>query len=344
MNKKALIFFSSLLIATVIIFFWSLASGPHALEFSAVLNHLGQWLSGTHSNASAGDIYVVTELRLPRTILAFLVGAALALSGAVVQTLFRNPLADPSLIGVSSGAALAAAAALVLGGTWALSYNAALTQYLLPVSAFIGGLIATWLIVKISRTHYATSLSIVLLTGIAINALAGSGIGLLSYVATDTMLRSITFWTLGSLAQANWTSVVLAVIFMGIVLVTMPFYTRAFNALLLGEAAAQHLGIAVEKVKRGALFGVALSVGAAVALTGIIGFIGLVIPHMVRLVLGSNHKYVLPGSILLGGNILMLADISARTWLAPAELPIGIITALLGAPFFLLLIIREKHF
>lgn len=329
MHKKSFLFFTILAITTIVLFFCSILFGAHSVDIFSPL--------------SKTEHYVIYELRMPRAILAFLIGGALSLSGAILQTLFRNPLADPSIIGVSSGAAFAAAAAIVLGGTWMITNHPTLNTYLLPIAAFLGGLLTTFIIVKISQQRFAMSLSIVLLTGIAINSLAGSGIGLLSYLATDTMLRSITFWMLGSLSQTSWHSVLLASIFILPVLIIAPFFTKSFNALLLGEPAAQHLGIPVEKVKRRALFLMSLSVGAAVALSGIIGFVGLVVPHMVRFVMGANHRFVIPGSILLGGNLLMLADMCARTWFAPVELPIGIITALIGAPFFLFLIFREKQ-
>ncbi len=293
------------------------------------------------SPLSPTDLYVLTELRLPRALLALLVGAALGMSGAVLQTLFRNPLADPSLIGVSSGAALGAATLLVLGAHLFL-YLGQWMSFFVALSAFVGGVIATIIVMRLSTAQNRLSLGAVLLVGIAINALAMSGIGLLSYIATETTLRSLTFWMLGSLAHTTWSSLGLLTLFVLPVLITLPFFSRALNALLLGETEARHLGIAVEKTKNIILLASALAVAATVAVAGIIGFVGLVVPHIIRMSIGTDHRYLLPASGLLGGCLLMLADIGARTWFAPAELPIGIITALLGAPFFLALIMRQK--
>ena len=327
-------FFSILIVFLILTFIASLSLGASEVSLLDIVTE----------NLSATDSYIITELRFPRTILAFLVGAGLALTGAVMQTLFRNPLADPSLIGVSSGAALGAALFLVFGASQTILVSSIFFPFLLPLSAFIGGLLATGILVLIGQRQHYTSVSILLLAGIALNALAGSGIGLLTYLASDVSLRSFTFWTLGSLAQATWPMVGFATFFIGIALVILPFFSKAFNALLLGEAEARHLGIPVERVKRIALLLCALAIGAAVAAAGIIAFVGLVVPHIVRLLMGANHRYVLPGSILLGGSLLMLADIGARTFVVPAELPIGIITALIGAPFFLALIMRERKY
>ena len=335
------VFFVGLTFFLFIIFMSSLALGASSISITDVFSILYHWLTaGDLISFSASDIYIITELRLPRTLLAFLVGAALGVSGAVIQTLFRNPLADPSLIGVSSGAALAAASMLVFSTT--LFINPEWISGLVSASAFVGGMLATLVVMRLGQDRYRMALGTLLLVGIAINALAMSGIGLLTYIANETTLRSLTFWMLGSLAQATWGMVGLATILIGATMIALPLYARPLNALLLGEAEAQHLGIAVEKVKYSVLLMSALAVGTTVAFAGIISFIGLVVPHMVRMLVGANHRYVLPGSILLGGSLLMLADIGARTLVIPAELPIGIITALLGAPFFLALIMRAK--
>ena len=287
---------------------------------------------------------VLMAIRLPRVLLAVLVGGGLAVSGAAMQGLFRNPLADPGLIGVSSGAALAAVAVIVLGATWLPGLSRVLGPFTLPLAAFAGGVGTTLLVYRVARLAGRTVVATLLLTGIAVNALAGAGTGLLTFVATDEALRSITFWSLGSLSGATWSAI-------GVVATRASCRRRgcwcaaqrALNVMLLGEAEAGHLGIRVERVKRVNVVLVGLSVGAAVAVTGIIGFVGLVVPHVVRLLVGPDHRYVMPGAVLAGAVLLLGADLLSRTLVAPAELPIGIVTAALGAPFFLWLLMRQRQ-
>jgi len=276
---------------------------------------------------------ILVDIRLPRTLLAVLVGAGVATSGAAIQGLFRNPLADPALIGVSGGAAVFAAGYLVLGAESGLSY------FGLSGSAFIGGLLTTWLVVEIGRR--GGTISSMLLAGIAINAVALSAVGIFSYLSTDGELRSVAFWALGSLNGADWTSVAIA----GLILIAVAFfYSRSekLNVITLGDTEAGHLGISVPRLRIEIVVFTALATGISVALCGVIAFIGLVVPHLIRLTLGSNHYVVLPGSALLGASLLLLADLLSRTLLRPAELPVGIITALLGGPFFIYLIVRQK--
>ena len=286
---------------------------------------------------------VLMAIRLPRVLLAVLVGGGLAVSGAAMQGLFRNPLADPGLVGVSSGAALAAVAVIVLGATWLPGLSRLLGPFTLPLAAFAGGVGTTLLVYRVARVAGRTVVATLLLTGIAVNALAGAGTGLLTFVATDEALRNITFWSLGSLSGATWSAVgvVATCIVPAVWLLTRG--ARALNVMLLGEMEAGHLGVRVERVKRLNVFLVGLSVGAAVAVTGIIGFVGLVVPHLVRLLVGPDHRYVLPGAVLSGAILLLGADLLSRTVVAPAELPIGIVTAALGAPFFLWLLMRQRH-
>jgi iron complex transport system permease protein len=276
---------------------------------------------------------IVLEIRLPRMLLAILVGAGVATSGAAIQGLFRNPLADPALIGVSGGAALFAAAYLVLGPQLGMSSIGIAT------SAFIGGLLTTWLVLEIGRR--GGTISSMLLGGIAINAIALSGVGILSYLSTDLQLRSVAFWALGSFNGADWPSVGIACI---IPIIIAVFYSRGqkLNAITLGDREAGHLGISVSRLRIEIVVLTALAVGISVALCGVIAFIGLVVPHLIRLTLGPNHHVVIPGSAVLGGLLLLLADSTSRVLLSPAELPVGIITALLGGPFFIYLIIQQK--
>jgi len=286
---------------------------------------------------------VLTGIRLPRVLLGVGVGGGLAVSGAVMQGLFRNPLADPSLIGVSSGAALAAVVTIVLGSTLFGAWADALGAVLLPSAAFAGGVVATVIVYRLGTQNGQTSVATMLLAGIAINALAGAGTGLMTFIADDDQLRDLTFWTLGSLGGVTWTQLaVVGPCLLGGMLAA-PFLARPLNVLLLGEGEAYHLGINIERMKKLVVTLAALVVGAAVAVSGVIGFIGLVVPHLLRLAVGPDHRILIPGSALLGGALLLGADVLARTIVAPAELPIGIVTALVGAPFFLWLLLRGRR-
>jgi iron complex transport system permease protein len=284
---------------------------------------------------------VLMAIRLPRVAAGILIGAVLALSGALVQGLFRNPLADPGLIGISSGAALAAAVTIVVGDTLLGGLRAALGEWLLPLAAFGGGIVTTLLIYRLSSFAGRTSVTTMLLAGIAVNALTGSLIGLLTFIASDDELRDLTFWSLGSLGRSNWKLIGVILPFMIAALLPIPFLGRSLNAFLLGESEAEHLGVNVERVKIVVVVLVALAVGAGVAAAGSIGFIGLVVPHILRLIVGPDHRLLLPGSALLGASLLLGADLLARTIAVPAEVPIGIVTALVGAPFFFWLLLRD---
>ncbi len=286
---------------------------------------------------------VLVAIRLPRGILGILVGAGLAVSGAAMQALFRNPLADPGLIGVSSGAALAAVSIIVLGTKLFGGLFHALGFFTLPVIAFIGGLGTTLAVYKLSHFEGRIQVTTTLLAGIAINTLAGAGIGLLTYMTTDVQLRSITFWNLGSLGGTTWTTVGVVAPFILAAIIFILQLSRPFNVLLLGEAEAEHLGVPVEPFKRRVVILVAMMVGAAVSMTGMIGFVGLIVPHLLRLMIGPDHRYLLPGSALLGPCLLLTADLIARTLIAPAELPLGIVTAFVGAPFFLWLLLQDRR-
>jgi iron complex transport system permease protein len=285
---------------------------------------------------------VLLAIRLPRLLLGGLVGAGLAVAGAAMQGLFRNPLAEPSLVGVSSGAALAAVAAIVLGSGPLSAVTSLLGMFSVPIFAFGGALAVTVLVYRLARREGRIMVTTMLLAGIAVNSLAMAGTGLLVFTATDEQLRTITFWSLGSLGGATWTSLGAVAPFLLAGLVGLPTLARPLNALLLGEAEAGHLGVAVDRLTRLIVLLVALSVGAAVAVCGIIGFVGLVVPHVVRLGAGPDHRAVMPASALLGAVLLLLADLLARSVVSPAELPIGIVTALIGAPVFLWLLLRQR--
>jgi iron complex transport system permease protein len=270
------------------------------------------------------------SVRLPRILLALACGATLGVAGASLQALFRNPLADPTLVGVADGAAVGAVAWIVFGGLGLASFGA----WGIILVAFVGGLIATSGVLLIARGEGRIDIATLLLAGLAMKALAGALLGYLIFLANDMQMRSLTFWLLGSLGGATWSTIIPAAIAMGIsVLLLMPL-ARPFDALALGEAEAGHLGVRVERTKRIAVGAVALGVGAGTALTGVIGFVGLVAPHIIRLIGGADHRFVLPGSALLGALLIVGADTLARTIVAPAELPIGVVTSAIGAPFF----------
>jgi iron complex transport system permease protein len=282
-------------------------------------------------------------VRLPRTLLAVLIGAALAVSGAVMQGLFRNPLADPGVVGVSSGAGLAAAAWFVLGAGMASSLPWPFGDFGLPISAFIGGLVVTFVLHVLSSHDGRTSVTTLILAGIAITAFTSAGTGLLIFVASDQQLREFTFWTLGSLAGGTWTKVLLVLPFAGVFLLVAPALARGLDAIALGEAEAFHIGVDVETMKRIAIIGVAAAVGASVAVAGAIAFLGLTVPHLIRLAIGPAHRLLLPVSALFGGAMLVATDLVARTIASPAELPLGVITAGVGAPFMLWLILTRRR-
>ena len=284
---------------------------------------------------------ILGQIRLPRTLLGLAVGGVLALSGVAMQGLFRNPLADPGLVGVSGGAALGAAVAIV-GGSLLGGLPEFLGPYLLSLCAFLGGLAVTALVYRLGRTNGRTDVATMLLAGLALTALAGAIVGLFTYLADDATLRTLTFWNLGSLNGASYSRLwPLLLISLGVAL-WLPRRAKALNALLLGESEAGHLGIDVERLKRELVLCTALGVGAAVAAAGMIGFVGLVVPHLVRLLSGPDHRVLLPASILAGASLLLFADLVARLALAPAELPIGIVTAMIGAPVFLYLLLRGR--
>jgi iron complex transport system permease protein len=280
---------------------------------------------------------VLLGIRLPRVVLAAIVGASLALSGAVLQGLFRNPLADPALIGVSGGAALAAAAAIVLGAASAWS------GMLLPLCAFSGGLAATLFIYALAQRGGTTVLMVMLLAGIAVNALSVAGIGLFSFLSTDEQLRNISFWMLGSLASASWGLLATLLPFIAVGVTVLVRLAAPLDTLALGETQARQLGVETQRVKRAAVLSGALLVGALTAATGVISFVGLVAPHMVRLACGPSHRVLLPASALAGAILVLVADSVARVVVAPAELPLGVLTAMAGAPFFLVLLLRSRE-
>lgn len=299
---------------------------------------------GVHSATEFSAVQEATLLgiRLPRIALGALVGAALGISGAAMQGLFRNPLADPSLIGISSGAAFAATFVVIVGDMVSLSLPFFVQLFAFPLSAFIGAVITTIVIYRLSTVAGQTAVATLLLAGIAINALAQAFSGFLTFYATDTQIRSLTFWKLGSLGGGSWSTVLAILPFILIPILFFSRLARPLNALLLGESEAGHLGFDIEKIKKLTVVLVALSVGASVAFTGLISFVGLIVPHLLRLIIGPDHRFLLPASAIFGAILLLTADLIARTLVAPAEMPIGVLTAIVGAPFFLWLLLRDR--
>lgn len=321
----------------------SVAVGPTGIGLDALPRVAAAVLSGDTSDpATLREKLVLLDIRLPRTVLAVLVGGALALTGAMMQGLFRNPLADPGLVGASSGAGLAAVSVIALGDGLLAPLVSRLGAHALPVSAVLGALATTALLHALSTRGGRTSVATLLLAGIAIGAITGALTGLIVFSADDRELRDITFWTMGGLGGASWGRIAAALPFFLLAALVATRLARPLDALLLGEAEAIHLGVSTERTKRLAIAASSAAVGAAVALSGVIGFVGIVVPHLVRLVTGPSHRHVLPGSALLGAALLPAADVLARLLVAPAELPIGIVTAILGAPFFLWLLLTRR--
>ncbi len=285
---------------------------------------------------------VLWDIRMPRMILGICVGASLAVSGAVMQGLFRNPLADPGLVGVSAGAGLGAISAIVFGGLLPLGIMALVGYWLVPLAAFFGGWGSTMLLYRVSTRRGRTSVATMLLAGIALGALAGALSGILVYMADDAQLRDLTFWGLGSLAGATWIKVLVACPVIVISILVAASLGYGLNGLAFGEATAAHMGVPVQRVKNAAILTVAAATGAAVAVSGGIGFIGIIVPHVLRLSTGPDHGPLLINAALLGASLLLIADVISRVIIAPAELPIGIVTAVLGAPVFLWILLRRR--
>ncbi|ELA9306115.1 iron ABC transporter permease [Vibrio parahaemolyticus] len=316
----------------------SITVGPMNISFTDSL----RGLVGVHSELAPHIQLVINEIRLPRTILCMFIGAILAICGVVMQGLFRNPLAEPGIIGVSAGAALGGAFAIVVFAEFSQNHPQLMNLAALPLFAFLGGALTTVLVYWLGTNKFGTSVTIMLLAGVAISALSGAAIGFLNFSADDQMLRDLTLWSMGSLAGANWAGIGLASVTLVVLLFWFHKKAMSLNALLLGESEARHLGVPVQKLKRQLILLSAVGVGVTVSICGAIGFIGLVIPHLGRMLSGPDHRTLLPISALLGALLLTCADMIARVLLAPAELPVGIVTALIGAPFFIYLLFQQR--
>ena len=312
-----------------------------AIDFSiqSIGEAFASLLPGHHD--SNLDQRIFLELRLPRAILCLLVGASLGVGGALMQALFRNPIVEPGLVGTSSGAAFGSAFFFVLGGV----FHIGTSLWSLPIAACLGGIISTYLVFLLARSREDGRASIVmlLLTGLAVNALFMSGIGFLSYIARDPQARSITFWSLGTLSGASWKAVeIVAISTVGGIIISMR-YAKQLNALMIGEEEATYLGVNVNRLKWIVLSVNVVIVAVATAFTGVISFVGLVVPHILRMMGGANNRYLILGSALTGATLVTLADLMARLIVRPAELPIGIVTSVVGVPVFIFLL-RRRHY
>ncbi len=313
-----------------------------AYNFQSSIGELMRYTFTGEGQISGSDWYVFASLRMPRIVMAILIGSALAVAGTCLQGMFKNPLATPGLIGVTSGASLFAALGIVLGSFFRDFLPEVLHYSMLSMMAFAGAILTMTFVYRISTTRHKTNIVVMLLAGVAISALAGAFTGFLTYLTDDEELRDLTFWTLGSLGGSTWLKAgILAVV----VLVAYSLLInkgKALNAMMLGEQDAAHLGIPVEKIKKQIIILTALLVGTCVAFSGIIGFVGLIVPYILRLIFKSNYHIILPLSAVVGSILLLLADTVSRTIVAPSEMPIGVLTAFMGAPVFIAILIRFK--
>ena len=319
----------------------AVANGTVSISLSQTLAALGGIFSGDFSSYGNHSAVIINEIRLPRVLLAALVGAILAASGAAMQGLFRNPLADPSLIGVTAGASLGASLAIVTAGSLSTGL---VGLSVVSAGAFLGGLIAVITVYRLASSERGTSVATMLLAGIAITALAGAMVNVLEFYSSNEILRRISLWRMGGLDGADYSRLGVAALCAALVLISLPRFAGALDALLLGESEARHLGIDVARITRRLVLVVAVGVGASVALAGTIAFVGLVVPHIVRMLSGPAHRSLLRNSALAGASLLVLSDLLARIILAPIELPVGIVTAVIGVPFFVLLLRQRGQY
>ena len=339
-NKLSLyITFSLLLLVSLAVV--SLHMGVYVFEKHSFAE-IFRGIMAQDSTVSQSDRFVLMDLRLPRISMAILIGSALAVSGTCLQGMFKNPLATPDLIGITSGASLFAALTIVLGASFKEYIPEVFHFSLLSIMAFIGALLTMLLVYRISTSNGKTNVVIMLLSGVAITALGFAITGFLIYISKEEQLRDLTFWNLGSLAGATWTKNAILAVIVIISYTILITKGKALNAMMLGERDAQHLGIPVEKIKKQIVILTALMVGTSVAFTGTIGFVGLIVPYILRLIFKSNYHIILPMSAVFGSILLLSADTVSRTIAAPSEIPIGILTAFMGAPIFIIILIRSR--
>lgn len=340
---KTIYIYLILLLALIICTAASLSMGAMYIPVSYIIHSIADAI-GLSDSLQADQAYqtVLYLVRLPRVLQGLLIGAALGISGAAIQGVFRNPLAEPGLIGISSGASLFAVVVIALEVTVFATLSSLLGYYLVSVSAFLGAAFASWLIYRISQNDGRPHIATMILAGVAINALAAALTGLITANAEEHQLRTITFWMLGSMAGATWQTLLACSPFIILPLLLLPMYARPLNTFVLGEKQADQLGMRTSRVKLRVIILATMAVGASVSVSGIIGFVGLIVPHLIRLIGGVDNRFVLPASALAGALVLSLADLLARVISAPIEQPIGVITALLGAPVFMYILIKDK--
>jgi len=336
--RRNRLFFPVLLLLMVVVLLCGIAFGAVSVLPTDMFFSLKNFFSGNEP----ANIYeaVFIQLRLPRVLLCGITGAVLAVSGVLMQGLFRNPIVEPGLVGTSSGAAFGASLVFVLAAKMSPEVKSYAGPLLLPVVAFLGALAATFLVYSLAKSAGRVSILSLLLIGIAVNAVCLSGTGFMSYIARDPQARSITFWNLGTFSGASWTQVAIVGGVAAIIFFVTLRDAKGLNALLLGEEEANYLGIDAEKLKRRIMILNTAMVAVATSFVGVIAFMGLIVPHLVRLLIGSDNRRLLPASAILGATLLVLADLASRLLLAPAEMPIGIITSLVGAPVFIVLLKR----
>ena len=342
MQNKLFLYLSVSILLLVALVVGALFMGVYDFGGKSPLTVLQGVISGS-PDISLSEKYVIWDVRMARIIMAVLIGSILSVSGTAMQGMFKNPLATPDLIGITAGATLMAAITIVLGSDFR-AYLPDFVQYsLLSIAAFMGALLTTLLVYKMSTTQGKTNVVIMLLSGVAITALGFAVVGFLIYLSKDEQLRDLTFWNLGSLGGATWTKNGILLIVMVISYSVLIHKGKALNAMMLGEKDAGHLGIHVEKIKKQIVVLVALMVGACVAFSGTIGFVGLIVPYILRLIFKSNYQLILPLSAVTGSILLLIADTFSRTVVAPSEIPIGVLTAFMGAPVFIAILIRYKN-
>lgn len=340
-QSKLYVYLTISAILLVIIAVWSLNTGVYDFGGKSAFEVLRKVIKGD-ANLPLSDRYVVWDVRAARIMMAILIGSMLAVSGTSLQGLFKNPLATGDLIGLTSGATLLAAITIVLGGYFRQYLPEAVQFSLVGIAAFIGSLLSMLLVYKISTSGGKTNVVMMLLTGVAITAIGFSITGFLIYISKDEQLRDLTFWNLGSLAAATWTKNIILGIVMIISYIILLSKGKALNAMMLGEKDAQHLGINVEVLKKQIIIITALMIGSCVVFSGTIGFVGLIVPYILRLLFKSDYAFILPLSAIYGSILLLTADTFSRSIVEPSELPIGILTALMGGPIFIAILVKFK--
>jgi iron complex transport system permease protein len=342
MQNKLSIYLVLSLLLLVVLAVVSLYMGVYEFEKHSLMETLRGVITSDNSIPDS-DRFVLMDLRMPRIVMAILIGSALAVSGTCLQGMFKNPLASPDLIGITSGASLFAALTIVLGSSIKPYIPEVFHFSLLSIMAFLGALFTMILVYRMSTTNGKTNVIIMLLSGVAITSLGFAITGFLIYISKEEQLRDLTFWNLGSLGGATWTKNAILSVIILIAYLFLINKGKALNAMMLGEKDAQHLGIPVEKIKKQIVVLTALMVGTAVAFAGTIGFVGLIVPYILRLTFKSNYHIILPMSAVFGSILLLTADTISRTIAAPSEIPIGILTAFMGAPIFIAILIRNKN-